>query len=106
MALTCPSLSALAFITDISLQTEGKLDNIEARLNPNVKGLLDDIEALKNKTEMNRAQAEEAKAQADDALKNATDVKEVWSPLDTELLHLMSPSHSQGVWQSVSSFAS
>ncbi|XP_076120651.1 laminin subunit beta-4 [Alosa pseudoharengus] len=55
-------------------ETKGKLDTIEARLNPNVTKLLQDVEALKNKTEMNRAQAEEAKAAADAALKNATDV--------------------------------
>ncbi|XP_031417593.1 laminin subunit beta-4 [Clupea harengus] len=55
-------------------KTDRKLDNIEALLSPNVKGVLDDIEALKKKTEMNRVQAEDALAAAEAALKDATDV--------------------------------
>lgn len=58
-------------------QTEKKLDNMEPSLNPNLKDMLDEIEALKNKTEMNRAQAEEAKAAADAVLQNTTGLDEV-----------------------------
>ncbi|XP_063053091.1 laminin subunit beta-4 [Engraulis encrasicolus] len=57
-------------------ETEKKLDNMEPSLNPNLKDMLDEIEALKNKTEMNRAQAEEAKAAADAVLQNTTGLDE------------------------------
>lgn len=41
------------------------------------KKLLDEIEALKNKTEMNRAQGKEAKDSANAALASAKDVDKV-----------------------------
>lgn len=41
------------------------------------KTLQEEIEALKNKTEMNRAQALEAKTAADAALANVTDTNKV-----------------------------
>ncbi|KAL2093324.1 hypothetical protein ACEWY4_010636 [Coilia grayii] len=68
-------------------EAERKLDNMEPVLNSTLKDMLDEIAALKNKTEMNRAQAEEAKAAADAALQNATDlnqdIKEVTDLFET-----------------------
>lgn len=46
---------------------------------PRTKRLREEIEALKNKTDMNRAQALEAKTAADAALSNVTDANKVSS---------------------------
>lgn len=57
---------------------EPNLKNIEDKLNSTrAKKLLDEIEALKNKTEMNRAQGKEAKDAANAALTSAKDVDKV-----------------------------
>ncbi|ROL46627.1 Laminin subunit beta-4 [Anabarilius grahami] len=56
-------------------ETEPKLKNIEDNLDSTrAKKLLDEIEVLKNKTEMNRAQGKEAKDAANAALTSAKDV--------------------------------
>ncbi|XP_051546192.1 laminin subunit beta-4 isoform X1 [Myxocyprinus asiaticus] len=55
-------------------KTKPKLKNIEENLmSTRAKVLLDEITALKNKTEMNRSQGKEAKAVADAALTSAND---------------------------------
>ncbi|XP_060770777.1 laminin subunit beta-4 isoform X2 [Neoarius graeffei] len=55
-------------------KSDTKLKNAEDNLNMSrTKTLQEEIEALKNKTEMNRAQALEAKTAADAALANVTD---------------------------------
>ncbi|KAL4656759.1 laminin subunit beta-4-like [Arapaima gigas] len=52
------------------------LSDIQSVLNASrIKDLLEQIEALKNKTDLNRRQGQEAKATADSALSNATDSK-------------------------------
>ncbi|CAB1313509.1 unnamed protein product, partial [Coregonus sp. 'balchen'] len=57
-------------------EIEKKLNNIETNLNSTrTPEMLEEIEALKNKTEMNREQAEQAKADADAALGTATDAE-------------------------------
>ncbi|TRY81696.1 hypothetical protein DNTS_026007 [Danionella cerebrum] len=64
-----------ANISDIVNKTQPKLKHIEDNLNSTrAKEMLEEIEALKNKTEMNRAQAKEAKDAADAALADAKDV--------------------------------
>uniref|UniRef100_UPI003AAF4A91 laminin subunit beta-4 n=1 Tax=Centroberyx gerrardi TaxID=166262 RepID=UPI003AAF4A91 len=52
-----------------------KLNDIENNLKKSPKDLLDEIEALKNKTEMNREQAREAKQAADSAFADAADAQ-------------------------------
>uniref|UniRef100_A0AAY4CI20 Laminin subunit beta 4 n=1 Tax=Denticeps clupeoides TaxID=299321 RepID=A0AAY4CI20_9TELE len=68
---------------DVMSETEGKLKNLEENLNTTrAKDLLDGIEALRNKTEMNRIQATEARQLADVALKNnMTDVNKLFVEL-------------------------
>uniref|UniRef100_A0A8C9RVZ6 Laminin, beta 4 n=1 Tax=Scleropages formosus TaxID=113540 RepID=A0A8C9RVZ6_SCLFO len=59
-------------------QMNAKLNDTETVLNVSrIKDLVEQVEVLKNKTEMNRLQGQEAKAAADLALKNATLLDEV-----------------------------
>lgn len=61
-----------------SQQSTRKLKNAEDNLNMSqTKMLQEEIEALKNKTEINRAQTLEAKTIADAALVNVTDANKV-----------------------------
>lgn len=61
-----------------SQQIDTKLKNAEDNLNmSNSKRLQEEIEALKNKIEMNRAQALDAKTAADAAFGNVTDANKV-----------------------------
>lgn len=67
----------MCFFIDFN-QTEPKLENIMDSLNSTLtKELLDEIEALKDKTEMNRVQGKEAKDAADASLNSAEDANKV-----------------------------
>ncbi|MCI4381845.1 hypothetical protein PGIGA_G00256690 [Pangasianodon gigas] len=70
-------------------QSATKLKNAEDNLNtPRAKKLQEEIEALKNKTEMNRAQALEAKTAADAALANVTDANKDLEEIEEQLKKL------------------
>ncbi|KAF7666905.1 hypothetical protein LDENG_00088500 [Lucifuga dentata] len=69
-------------------QIKDKLDKVEPKLTVHPEDMLEDIEALKNKTETNRQQAKQAKDAADSAFTNATnaynaseDVKKLFEDL-------------------------
>lgn len=64
--------------TSVWFQIKDKLDNIETKLmNRRPKDLLDEIEALRKKTEQNREMARDAREAADSALNKATDTEPV-----------------------------
>ncbi|KAM9497011.1 laminin subunit beta-4 [Clarias gariepinus] len=77
-------------VTDELLdQSTTKLNNAEENLDtPRPKTLQKEIEALKNKTEMNRAQALEAKTAADAALANVTDANKDLEEVEEQLKKL------------------
>ncbi|XP_056307443.1 laminin subunit beta-4 [Danio aesculapii] len=85
-------------IRDKVNETEPKLKNIQDHLNsPRAKKLLDEIEALKNKTEMNRAQGKEAKDAADAALNSAKDTGKDLEELKEQFEKLKLNSTNQNV---------
>lgn len=85
-------------IRDKVNETEPKLKNIEDHLNSTrAKKLLDEIEALKNKTEMNRAQGKEAKDAADAALNSANDTGKDLEELKEQFEKLKLNSTNQNV---------
>ncbi|KPP69006.1 hypothetical protein Z043_112272 [Scleropages formosus] len=65
-------------------EMNAKLNDTETVLNVSrIKDLVEQVEVLKNKTEMNRLQGQEAKAAADLALKNATATKTLLDEVNT-----------------------
>uniref|UniRef100_A0A3Q2TNH0 Laminin subunit beta-4-like n=1 Tax=Fundulus heteroclitus TaxID=8078 RepID=A0A3Q2TNH0_FUNHE len=73
-------------------EAEDKLDGIESELMNRPAGLLEEIEAVKNKTELNRELAKEAREAAESALSsisNETDLQEV-----QEQFQLLKQKHS------------
>ena len=64
--------------THLCFQITDKLDNVESKLmSRRPEELLDDIDALKRKTEQNREQAREAREAADSATDSSTDAQTV-----------------------------
>ncbi|XP_058264408.1 laminin subunit beta-4 isoform X2 [Hemibagrus wyckioides] len=81
-------------------QSDTKLTNAEENLStPLTTRLPEEIEALKNKTEMNRAQALEAKTVADAALSNVTDTNKDLEEIEEKLKKLKN--NTQGLNDSI-----
>lgn len=85
-------------ISDKLNETKPKLENIEDNLNSTrIKDLLNETKALKDKTEMNRAQGKEAKAAADAALNRANDASKDLEDLKEQFEKLKSNDKNNSV---------